>query len=86
MTNYNINPITVNIGLVSNTATQASFITTYTPFEQTLPYSWYIFDAYGLQLYSGNSILGQAVVEGWGADDDYIINAMADNVGITVIW
>ena len=83
---YNIQPITISIGSTSKTATKVDFISSYSPFESTMPFSYTYYTETDEVIYDGSSVLGEAVLAGWGENDEYIINAMATNVGVTIIW
>lgn len=88
MTNnvYNIQPVTVGTGFTTGTATTIGFLTSYVPFETSMPFSYTLTSADGQTLYMGSDVVGQQALSQWGDNDDYIINVMAAIVGVTVIW
>ena len=88
MTNnvYNIQPVTVGRGLTTGTATTIGFLTSYVPFEKSMPFSYTLTSADGQTLYSGQGVVDETLLSMWGEDDNYIINVMATMVGVTVIW
>ena len=88
MTNnlYNIQPVTVGTGFTTGTATTIGFLTSYVPFETSMPFSYTLTSADGQTLYSGQDVVDETLLSMWGEDDEYIINVMATIVGVTVIW
>tara|TARA_R110002153_G_scaffold16863_3_gene59148 strand:- start:5386 stop:5652 length:267 start_codon:yes stop_codon:yes gene_type:complete len=83
---YNISPIVVSIGATTSTAVKVQFNQAYTAFQTSMSFSWTIFDVDNTILYSDSGTIGEAILSGWGSDDDYIINAMATEAGLSVIW
>lgn len=83
---YNIQPITVSVGSKSSTAVFAQFSSAYVPYSEAMAYTYQLYDADKKYLYSGQDMLGEAVVSQWGEDDQYIVNAMAVQSGLTIIW
>ena len=88
MTNgyYNIKPIEVVVGLNAKTAVNATFTTSYTPFQTSMPFTWAIYDAEGFTLYMGQGVVSEEQLAGWGDSDVYIVNTMASIAGLEVIW
>lgn len=89
---YNIQPVQIpvndpqNLGQISYVeGTKITFSFNYQPFEAPAPYGYTILDAQGTIIYNGISALSEAVLSQWGSDDAYIINAMASNIGVTII-
>lgn len=46
-------------------------------------YNWALLDAAGNQLLSGNGSLTSAQYNGWGTSDNYVINCILTNLGLT---
>ena len=82
---YNIQPINVSVGITTKVATNIGFQTAYIPFATSMSFSWTLSSEIGEVLYSGDDVLGEDVLVGWGSDDMYIINAMATKVGVTLV-
>ena len=87
---YNIQPVQIGIGLETATASFIQFNCAYIPFETSMYYSYNMYDtgvsgSVGDTVFVGDSVLGETVLNGWGEDDQYIINAMASDVGVTLL-
>ena len=83
---YNIQPITISVGSTSKTATKVNFISSYSPFESTMPFSYTYYTETDEVIYDGSSSVDETLLSMWGENDEYIINVMATIVGCVVIW
>ena len=87
ITTYNIQPITLGTGLSTKTSSKVRFNASYTPLSTEMRFAYYFFDDTDASLivYSGDDVLGEDVLAGWGEDDEYIIQAMADKLGVVLV-
>ena len=83
---YNIQPIEIAVGTKTTICSTATFNQGYTAFSQEMSFSWVVYDADGRTAYMSGGTVGSDVLAGWGTDDEYIVNAMATEAGVVVIW
>jgi hypothetical protein len=91
---YQIQPVQIpvvdpnNVGQYTmKTANYVDFPFYYQAFQTTLPFGYSLYtDQYTSAITAGSDVLGEEVVSQWGDNDDYIINAMALKIGVTIIW
>lgn len=84
---YNIQTVQIGAGLTTKPSSKIQFFATYMPNSTEMPFSYNFMDDAdeSLILYSGDDMLGADVLAGWGENDDYIIQAMATKVGVTLV-
>lgn len=82
---YNIQPVSVGAGLQTATASKVSFGASYVPFGKVMDFTYALLDSNGKAIYQGLDSLGEDILAGWGSDDQYIINAMASKIGVTLV-
>lgn len=83
---YNIQPVSVGVGLQTQMSSKVRFNTAYTPKSTEMIFSYYFLDDNEeIVLFTGDDVLGEDVLAGWGENDDYIINAMANKLGVVLV-
>lgn len=84
---YNIQTVTLGTGLSTTTSSMIRFSARYEPNSTSMVFAYYFLDDAddSIVVYSGDDILGEDVLAGWGDDDQYIIHAMAAKVGVTLV-
>ena len=83
---YNIQPVMISVGPIEQaSAVTIALYSSYTPFSTSMSYAYNLYSVDGAMLYNGSSVLGEAVLAGWGDSDEYIIEAMITNLGLVYI-
>ena len=82
---YDIQPVSIGIGLNTETCSKVRLDAGYAPFATEMAFSYAFINGSGNIVYTGYDRLGASVLTGWGTDDQYIINAMASQLGITLV-
>jgi len=81
---YNIQPINVGFGTLIKQATKISFQYGYTANMTQMPFvATYMDDDLNI-LASLQMMVDSQTLAGWGSDDSYIINAMANIAQVTI--
>lgn len=81
---YNIQPVSVGVGLSTETCSKIRLDAGYDAFATSMYFSYALINGDGRIVFTGNNILGEDVLAGWGTDDQYIVDAMAAKIGVTL--
>ena len=85
MTHYEIQPVTVQYGSSTYTATQLFTTINYTVGMVEMYCPWSICTAEGMIVWNGQAVIDQEQIDNWGEDNMYIVNIIASQAGVTLV-